>query len=392
MIATSVSLMYIISQLSACKYKANRHYYLQACGKSVENSTLVLTDTLRLKVDSVTSSQHYYDQLQIINGKPHYLIMNLNFGIIYVYDLEAKKTIHKIHFQKEGPEGIGAPHRFYYHNNDSIFFIYYEYFKKILLYNGAGNRINSWQIELPSPYESNWLNGDLFYEFKFNAKEKTVGFWISYGMVHWKSYPETVVQCRYNIVENTFRFFGELPYELLSQNYYPHNYINGYTAVEKFICYYLPSHEVQVYNNKEILPERRIKIKSRFLPEVIPPLIAGSENPSLQEEHNYNLENGFYVKMFSNEEGTYHYRIVKHPVKTRYADGRARNFYDKPFSVMLLDKDLNQIEEIAFAGGQYDFFHSIAYANKLYLSLNNPLNAIFSDEEIIFAVYEVRRY
>ena len=262
----------------------------------------------------------------------------------------------------------------------------------MLLLNRLGIKINSWNLNMPEPHESYWINGEMFYEFKFDQQNKNIGFWISFGEVDKSSFQKTIKQCRFNLENNEYRFFGEVPKEFHTKNYYPNNYVNGYSSNKHFISYYFPSHEVQVYDNLSGLLERRIRIKSKYLPEEIPSLISAISDPDIQEEYNYNLENGFYVKMFSNDESTYHYRIVKHPTTLRYADGSMRNFFDKPFSIMLLDSRLNLIDEVVFPGGQYDFFQSFAYSNKLYLSLNNPLNDKCSDDEILFAVYEVQHY
>lgn len=378
--------------LFSCKNEYGPGYELQDCLTSSERTRLVLVDTLRLDVDSVTSTQHYYDQFKLIDGTPYYLIFNQSFRVLNFYNLLEKKRSHTINFQEEGPDGINEPHRFYYHNEDSIFFIYYDNFKRLLLLNQLGIRINSWNIEMPEPYESYWISGELFYEFKFDARNKNVGFWVSFGKVDTKPFQKTIKQCRFNLENDSYRFFGDLPNEFHSRNYYPNNYVNGYSAKNHFICYYLPSHEVQVYDELSGQLKKRIKIKSKHLPAEIPSLISATTDPDIQQEYNYNLENGFYVKMFSNEEGTYHYRIVKHPTSLRYADGRIRNFFDKPFSIMLLDSGLNLIDEVVFPGGQYDFYQSFAYSNKLFLSLNNPLNDMSSDNEMIFAVYEVQHY
>ncbi len=74
----------------------------------------------------------------------------------------------------------------------------------------------------------------------------------------------------------------------------------------------------------------------------------------------------------------------------KYPDGRMRNFNDRPFSVMVLDEDFRLIDEISFPGSYYDLFHSFAVGNRLYISMNNPLNPAASDDHLQFAIYEIR--
>lgn len=384
-----ISCLFIFYIFSRCTSKEQAGH-IQEIKRSPIHAGLELVDTLILPVDSVTQSQHYYDQRIMYNGSVHYLIYNSHTSRLYGYNLSEEKLSFTIQFPIDGPYSIDNPGRFYFHNDDSIFFIYSEQLNTVKIYNKKGALVRRINSALPTDKEDYWGTNELFYEFAYHPQTKSVGFWIYSGILENKSAQRTMMHCRYDIYSDTARVFGELPYAFLSTNYFPNVYLNGYSTPTQFIVYFLPSHEVQVYDHSgKIL--RRMKIKSRYMPEIVPGFIVKEgDKPDVEEEQRYNLKHPFYVKMFSNEDGSFHYRIVKHAADLKYPDGKRRNFYDRPFSVMILDKDFNLIDEVPLDGKTYDFFQSFAWTDKLYISLNNPLNPAFSDDKMQLAVFQIQ--
>lgn len=360
-------------------------------GKSSENVKLALVDTLFIPVDSLTQPSYYYDQLKIIDSIPYYLIFNSATKALQAYDLSNGGKNFKIEFEKEGVNGIDEPFWFHYQSQDSIFFIYSNNHTRISMYNTSGKRVSSWVMGFEGEYENSWINNELFYRPDFDPKKQTIGFWISRGNVDKLRYQETLKQCRFNVKTQKYTYFGEIPEHYKTVNLYPNNYLNGYATNNSFVTYFNTAHEIQIYPKDSLKNPRKILAKSNFLPDSFEPLIeSDSDDPDIQEESNYNATHGFYAKMLSNEDFTYHFRIVKHPADLRYTDGKRRNFHDRKFSIMVLDRDFNLIEELEFPGGKYDFFQSFAYGKKLYISLNNAMNDFASDDQMQFAVYEIK--
>jgi hypothetical protein len=385
----NIKLFLVVGLLSSCLFRKDGYEKIDFVEKSNLQISVNLVDTVRFKVDSISSVSHYYDQVLRIEERIFYLNYNENNHGLYFYDLESRRLSHVYFFEKDGPNGIGNPERFYYHNNDSIFFIEYGNVKKLVMANSLGRVINYWKIEFPDDMNGYWINGELFYEFKFFPSTSEIGFWISKGNVDSKKFQSTIKHGRFNLKNKECVFFGDLPNEFKSANYYPNNYFNGYSVDSRFFSYFLPSHEVHVYNEFGHL-ERKVTIKSAYCPDVIPTFLNSGTDNDIQEEYNYNYTNPFYVKMFSNEGGTFHFRIVKHPMDKLAKDGKMNNFYNRDFSIMILDEELRIIEEMKFEGGVYDFFQSFSFGNQLFLSLNNPLNSLYSDEYIQFAVFDIK--
>ncbi|MCS6974606.1 MAG: DUF4221 domain-containing protein [Cyclobacteriaceae bacterium] len=190
----------------------------------------MLVDTIALPVDSVTQSQHYYDQRILYNGSLHYLIYNSYTSRLYGYNLNERKLSFSIQFPTEGPNSIDNPGRFYYHNDDSIFFIYSEQMNSVKIYNSKGDLVSRIHSVLPHDKEDYWGTNKLFYEFAYYPQTKAIGFWIYNGILENRSAQLTMKHCRYNIYTDTAMVFGELPYAFLGTNYFPNVYLNGYST------------------------------------------------------------------------------------------------------------------------------------------------------------------
>lgn len=116
----------------------------------------------------------------------------------------------------------------------------------------------------------------------------------------------------------------------------------------------------------------------------------GQDRPDIQQEQNYLTVEPFYVRMMTNQDGSLHYRIVKHRAELRYVDGKMRKFHDKNFSVMVLDNQFRVIDEVMFKGGIFDFYQAFAVGNKFYMSLNNPLNKNSREDAMQFVVFKLK--
>lgn len=387
--AINLSFGLLMGMLSFCGRQSGND--ISPMVQSSEKLKLTLVDTLIIPVDSMTQPSYYYDQFKVIDSIPYYFIYNGARGSLQAYDLSFNKKDFSIEFEKEGANGIDFPFWFDYHNQDSIFFIYSNDHTRISLYNSLGKRVSSWVLTFPDDYKNSWISNELFYRPDYDPGTNTLGFWISRGYVDRLAFQKTLKQCRFNIKTQEYIFFGDTPKEFETINFYPNNYINGYATGDSFVTYFNTAHEIHIYRKDSLSKVKKIFAKSNFLPARFEPLKKkDSDDPDIQEESNYNATHGFYAKMVSNENFTYHYRIVKHPADLRYSDGKRRNFYDRKFSVMVMDKNFNLIEEVEFSGGKFDFFQSFAYGNKLLLSLNNAMNDFSSDDQMQFAVYEVK--
>ena len=388
-----LSLIIFLLQFS-CQRKTEKIPGLEVTIRSKINKKLIIEDTLQIPVDSVTNPANYYGQIKYQDGDTLYVIFNDNINAIQAYSLSTNQLVWKLIFPKEGPREVRENSRFYYYNRDSIFFFSQYPYNEVKLFNHSAELINAWHIDLAKPYDNYWISLDIFGEFKYCNTTKSVVFAIYPNISPSEDlrFYEQARLCSYNLTTNESKVFGGFPGSFYATDalYYVFEYIEFYLMPGKLVAYYHPSSEVFTYEMPDFNPKLHIVIPSRFMKKATRPFMyLGEEEPDAQQEGNYMATEPFYAKMITNQSGSIHYRIVKQRAPLRNDDGKLRNFYDRPFSIMALDEDFNTIDEIKLVGGQYDFYQVFALDSRFYLSYNNPLNNSSSDTNMQFVVYSL---
>jgi hypothetical protein len=381
----------LITSIS-CNQNTHQHAerVIEPIVKTSKQYKLSFTDTISIKLDSLTSPHYYYGQTAHNKDEIYYIVYNETKSKLQFYSIITQSFVNEISFSKNGPDGIYRPDKFYYHNKDSIFFLYEDNHKAIRLFNDEGKLISSWKLNLPDEYKDFWISTEYFYDVKFDAKRDELGFWISQGHSDKIAFQKTMKQCRFNIKTNTYRFFGELPGEFYQHNLYPHNTINSIYLGDELLVYYNLIPEIHLYDLDELQLKSRYKITSEFDNLSLYTLIKKEgEDIDMLDEYKYNLTKGLVARIVSSHNGAFHYIIIKHEVDDRYSDGTKRNFYDKPFSIIVLNNEYELITEVPFEGGVLDFYQIFAIENSLFLSLNNVTGNKMSEDYFKFLKIEV---
>lgn len=389
--------LYICSILIiSCENNQEIEYVVQIPGLSAIDAELKLVDTLRIKLDSLTSPENYYGHIRYIDNQPYYCILNGYTNTIQAYHLFDSLKYWQVQIPMEGPNSSPKIDRAYVHNKDSIFTISDDFNHRVYLYNSVGVLTNTYNIPLKGDFKNYWTYHDYFYDFVYQPKYKTVGFWMypdNQASEDGYEYYKMAKAARFNIETDSIQAFGHFPNVYFRDNnlYENFEYYNSYEVADLNILYFAASSEIQVYDLNSCKLINTFQIPSKWIDEpIIPHMKLLQERPELREGSKYLQKTGYYAKMLSNKEGTLHYRIVKHPVELKYSDGSKRNWNDQPFSIMVLDKDFKIILEKKFKGGIYDFWQVFAVENKIYISINNTLNDYANDDYLQFAVFSLR--
>ena len=353
---------------------------------------LVLQDTLVIPTDSITEPQQYYSQITA-DGK--YIVFNYNNNCLQIYSIRHRTLLNKICFAKDGPHAIGINGSFYYHNHDSIFFLEDYAQHNIKLFDRHGKLRKYWHLNFPEPYEEYWIGlNEIFARYDYSAKNHTIVFPLYPDE---ESRSRTFYQksrlCSFNLQTEEYNFFGGFPEVFYkSEDLYEQlEFINYYSTPTQLIAWYHPTKTIYVYDRQNFNQLKFLRIPSRsFKKETRPLLQYGMERADPQEQRNYLLTAGYTAMMITSPSGRFHYRLIKLPAPLQYADGSIRQFHDKPFAIQALDSAFNVIDEISFPGGQFDFYQTFAWQDKLYVSMNNPLSEHFNEEAMQLAVFELK--
>lgn len=185
---------------------------------------LVVCDTKRITLDSITASRSQYTQIFADStGIRNFTFLNTYSNSIYFYNYNTLEFIKKITFSKKGPDGILSPKGYYIKNMDSIY-LYNMPLTEIVLTNNKGSFLNKislrgeghlkdWSLYYPQYYPQTvnpfietpgklLLTGQFFFSvpvtmitrFKFNARID-----LKSGKVDFRNtYPEQLYGCSYN--------------------------------------------------------------------------------------------------------------------------------------------------------------------------------------------------
>ena len=382
----------IISFSISCSNKKDSNLDYELSGQSNDLRTWQAVDTLSIIVDSVTSPTNYFGQIKIVNSDTLYIIFNPNINALQAYSLNSKKMAWKILLEKEGPNAVDSEGKFYYHTNDSIFFFSEYPVNKLKIVTSQGNVIKTINVPLPDGY---WTSLNMFNELKYISETKSIAFPI-YPEINSSAdltFYEKARLCTFNLENRNLNTLGAFPKQFYENDYVysVFDFFEYYTAPSNKVLYFHPTSEIQVYSlltdsllHTYRIPSKYIKQKTR------PYMKLGQDRPDMQQEQNYLTTEPFYVRMMTNQDGSLHYRIVKHRAQLRYVDGKMRKFHDKKFSVMVLDNQFRVIDEVMFKGGIFDFYQAFAVGNKFYMSFNNPLNKNSREDAMQFVVFKLK--
>ncbi len=83
------------------------------------------------------------------------------------------------------------------------------------------------------------------------------------------------------------------------------------------------------------------------------------------------------------------YRLVLHAMEPYDADGNKNKFWDKPFSIQIIDSTFTLIGEVDFPAKQYDFRNIIPTKNGLLISLCHNNNPILEEDKLKLARFQL---
>jgi len=328
-------------------------------------------------------------QFKIIDDILYFFLANTGINALEAYSFNSAKVEKIISFPQEGPNTNLIRENFYVHNWDSLFFIDSDA-NRVLLFDSTATLLKSWPIIFREEHNNFTISTQEYY-FRpyYDVRNTSIGFWIYPPASPFGSdYARFAKAVDYNVRDNTYVSYGQYPANYFDEPGTNVVFIptNGYQTDRQSVLYYGASSQIYLYDKSSKNLLRVIDAKSKHLPGGVPPLQTNEpENEATYDERiEYYRTTGDYEYMFSNEDYSYHYRIVKHPGEFKDATGRIKTNDEFVFSIMIFDRDFRLINEIDFPAGIYDFRQSFAYGKQLYICLNNPMNEGVGEDHLLF--------
>jgi hypothetical protein len=102
----------------------------------------------------------------------------------------------------------------------------------------------------------------------------------------------------------------------------------------------------------------------------------------------FDIESGFYENIFYDPYRRLYYRIVTHPQKYINSDSTVNEYFDKSWSIIILNENFNILNEIAMPAKVYDFANIFVAKNGLFISNNNNNNKNLDKNYFSYTLYK----
>lgn len=355
--------------------------------------SIISIDTVSIEIDSLTSNFAPTYQYTHINQYKFFSIYNTGEHKIQIYDVGSLKNFKNINLRKEGPGTIPELLGFYIHSFDSVFLFSYDN-NKVFLVDTAGTVINEYDVN------EALANGDGYYEIalgdyfepSYDSKNFILTFWlqpfINRRTFEYYQYPLAVdfdvkkenIRLHYGYYPDTYRksdfhFLREDLHRTISNDFDIHHFSNAH----HLFCYDKKNKELTI----------SAFIKSEYLPGYIEPIVKkGDEDPTLQEQANYNITQGRYRRLHYDIKNKLYYRMVRHPQALKDVDGLLNGKLDSRLSVIVINSEFKIAGEVLLPEKSFIDFVSFVSDGVLWINMNHPKNPLNSENHFQFILYK----
>ncbi|MGM0581627.1 MAG: DUF4221 family protein [Bacteroidota bacterium] len=333
-----------------------------------------IVDSYKINLDPTTPIKS--PNIQYLEEKNQLAMMNASINEINIYDLESAKLDRKVKLEESGPNGVGKVRMFRVYE-DKLYVLNPNQFKFFQL-DFSGNVIKKYDLNrdnAPKPKATTWQPLIIDWPYAYMASTP-------YRDYNSKSFYEANdLMTRLNLETEEIAYSITYPDKIkgnlwgpnLSDKFYTYN-----SEQKKFIISWPPIADLSVgdFNDMELVS---VPSKYNIKPEPV------DEVPrDFNKRHAIFTTNPQYSDIFYNKYKNEYYRIVEQRVPEKYIDSQD---YDekslKPFSLMVLDSDLNVKKEIEFPHLKYYHFMVFITKKGLYMA-KIPEN----EDELVFDCFQ----
>lgn len=344
--------------------------------------TLQIEDTLTILLDDKTPFNGAF-KIETINNIEYLGILNRDYNDYRLYGLISGNLDKHFKFKRSGPDGIGQARFVLVHNWDSIFVTRYHTNQLFMLDSTASIK-QKWELTFT---ESDQLIHNISASFNFQLKFQNNQIYcknISIFKVFTKDYWKTALGLRYDIknqiLYNSSGFFSYVFKE--GVNYGSWNY-HGYQILSNSnqqIYSFSLDNNLYIYNETALI--KKVSLCSPHVPVDAPKPHKTLTGYNSQDDWLYEIQRGSYRWMVYDEHQDIIYRLVVHAMEPYDTDGNKNKFWDKPFSIQIIDSTLNLIGEVNFPGKQYDFRNIIPSKHGLLISICHNDNPLLEEDKL----------
>jgi len=349
-----------------------------------ENNYILNSDgVLRFLLDSATSNNSLYLEPFFDKKANKELLVYLSKkkpSFIF-FDIEKQTVAHELLLKSEGPNGVGKPTGAYIRSFDSIYVVS-SYSYEISLVNMMGTRLKRFVVLEGTDYNDNTclINPCCSPIYPINNK------------LHFVVYPDRSLAKLFfyegftnsclDINTGQYTYLGLFPEEYKGKTWGVrgpgHSWVLN--TAGNFVSSFAVPDSVIEWSVEQKLRKKyyagTIFRKSKTMP---------FEKPdSGHDLDGYALETIYYEGLVYDKYRDVYYRIACLPVDVKDKDGNLNDYFNKPISIIILDKDFKIIGESKIADNTYLFYMFFVGKDGLYFAKTNPHYKGLEEDYLVF--------
>jgi hypothetical protein len=353
-----------------------------------QKMTLVPTDTLTFLIGYRSNVYSRYVKKAMINGAPYLGVVNQNTNEIEFYSLTRHEDDFKIHFQEEGPNGVGSIRGFEF-ISDSTMLIGSSFRIRLYVTDLKGNlmkTLNTHHVErkdfpaiqlyyTQQPLMVDKIKGDLYIFVRGKSDYSAPGKWSGTTFLKIPDLDE----------ESAVHIF-ELPahlYKYVHGAYFSHS--SHVMKDNRYIVFGIPFFNNVLIYDLETGEMVEKAAGSKHFGDALP-----WDNPQMDGHEEFYVTSNSYRELAFDEENQLLYRLAYRKVDYTGPDGKNRTWDNKPPSVIILNSDFEKVGEVDLPTNTIYTRSYFTHRGKLYLSLNHPDNNP-SEDQMVFVGFKPER-
>ncbi len=303
-------------------------------------------------------------------------------------DYNKKKIYKKLNFKKEGPNGIGTPAYIKIINWDSIFVFQYQT-TNIYLTDSACIVKDKWKI---NKFNENIITiaGTFFFPVYFIDNKLYMEAITPHQVFtddFWKQNTELVFNIKTNKLINKAGHYPDIYRKSINYgggNIFPNRII---TNSGEIVYGFSLNNKLYIYNDSTLL--KTVECRSKHVKEDAPKPSKKLTGYNPEDDIAYEVQRASYRFLFYDKYRDLIYRVVLHASDLYDKYGNKVDFWNRPFSIQIINNKYELIGEVDFPGNTYFIKNIIPVPEGVLISTSNEKNPNLQEDRLQFVLFEI---
>lgn len=360
-----------------------------------DNYKNYLNGELRITLDSISNYEFNYIQPIIFEGEEQLVNLNKVANTLDFYNINNGTFISRIFLSEDEKFGTFTPQGFYYHNKDSIFLFPQMTLNNTLLLNRKGQVKKKYYFPIPEDsnhpmalnHSSMPSSPTIYYKNKLYASIGTLKSTSHGNGID----PNTKKYLIADLLNSEIKINNTISYP--KSYHYKHTtnhhavLLRDYVKNDFFVSSYPLLDSIYIYDMNLDLVNSRIA-KSKYIEN----FTTVPRNTPVEDYPKYIVSESSYGRLIYDSYKQLYYRFV---LIGRFfdesADFESTSSRKNKFSVLILNKDFEVLNEVDFPGSTYFNYSAFVGEKGLYLPKINSYYKDLTEDYIVYDIFDFEK-